>query len=64
MSNIWMMVSFDEYELPLAVAESATELAEMVGANRKTIMSAVSHVRHGRQKRSVYVKVEIDDTED
>ena len=61
MSNIWMMVTMDEYELPLAVAESAGELAKKVGVDKNTIMSCVSHVRKGRKTRSRYVKVEIED---
>lgn len=33
--KLWMKVTNDEYELPLAVTESAAELARMVGVNRK-----------------------------
>lgn len=31
---LWMEVSNDEYELPLAVADSALELAKVLGAER------------------------------
>lgn len=61
MSNIWMMVTLDKYELPLIVADSASELAKKVGVDKNTVMAAVSHVKNGRKNRSRYVKVEVDD---
>jgi hypothetical protein len=53
------MVTDDKFELPLAVADSAPELAEMVGRNVNTIYSGISHEKHGRIKRSIYKKVEV-----
>jgi hypothetical protein len=54
-----MMVTDDKFELPLAVADSAPELAKMVGRNVNTIYSGISHEKHGRIKSSIYKKVEI-----
>ena len=34
---LWLMVEADEYELPLAVADSASELAKMVGVTTSTV---------------------------
>lgn len=59
--TIWMKVTKDKYELPVAVADSASELARKLGCNVYTIYSAMSHVRTGRNKSSIYKKVEIED---
>ena len=53
-----MVVTDDEYELPLYVAETAEELSRITGVNVNTIRSSVSHVRSGRNKSSIYQKVE------
>ena len=59
--DIWMMVSKDKYELPQLVADSAGELAEMVGKPKIQIQSEVSHWEHGRLKRSRFVRVRLED---
>ena len=58
--TVYMMVTDDKFELPLAVADSAPELAAMIGRNVNTIYSGISHEQHGRIKRSIYKKVEIE----
>lgn len=57
---LWMLVSMDKYELPLAVADSASQLARMVGANRNTIFTSIYQART-KGYRSKYVKVEIEE---
>lgn len=57
--TLYMMVTDDELELPLVVADSAQELADLIGRNVNTIYSGISHEKHGRIKRSIYKKVEI-----
>jgi len=59
--NLWLMVSNDRYELPLAVAGSAAELARIVGVNKGFIASHASKVRNGTQKKARFIKVEIDE---
>lgn len=60
--KLYMYVTFDKYELPLAVADSPRELAEMTGrGTRQTVLSAISHSKY--QKRSRYHKVEVEDDE-
>ena len=58
MCCLWMVVTDDEYELPLYVAETAEELSRITGVNVNTIRSSVSHVRSGRNKSNIYQKVE------
>ena len=56
---IWMAVTPDEYELPVAVADTAAELGKKLGVSKNTIYSCISHAKeHGY--KSIYVKVVID----
>lgn len=45
--KIYMKVTNDEYELPVAVAESRTVLAKMVGTTPETVSSRISHKSPG-----------------
>lgn len=57
---VYMKVTKDKYELPVAVADSAKELAEICGTSRTNILSAIIHAKQ-RGQNSVYKKVEVDD---
>ena len=57
--TIFMKVTRDEYELPIAVADSKSELARMLGVRP----SSISHGLNQRWKKSSYVVVEVDDEE-
>ena len=59
--TIWMKVTKDKYELPIAVADSPMELARILGISSNTINSSISHVKTGKIKTSVFKKVEVDD---
>lgn len=62
--TIWMKVTEDDYELPLAVADSLVELAEMLGVRANTISAIMSHYKsHDGEhyKPCPYVKIEEDD---
>ena len=61
--KLWLLVTFDEYELPLYVADSAAELGKHVGKSANAIISAISHARKDGQ-RSRYVSVDYIDDED
>lgn len=58
--KLYLYVSDDEYELPLAVAESAAALARMVGVTANAVRCGISRERHARHK-SRYKCVEVDD---
>lgn len=55
---MYMMITHDEYELPLAVADTIRELARMLGKNPNTISSIM---RHAREKGywCRYIKVDV-----
>jgi hypothetical protein len=47
---LWLKISRDKYELPEAVADTAAELARMLGVGK----SAISKSKH------LYIKVRVD----
>ena len=55
---IWMKVTQDIYELPLMIADSAQELADMCGVGVNAIYSGVSKNKTGKMKHGSYRKVE------
>lgn len=42
-----MRTTTDEFELPIAVAGSSQELAEMLGTSRDVVLSSISHKHQG-----------------
>lgn len=59
--TLWMKVTNDKYELPLVVADSVQELADILGVSRNSIYSSMSHVKAGDSKNTPYRKVEVDE---
>lgn len=57
---VWMKVTNDKYELPVLVADSAPELAKMLGCSPNNIYSSLSHAKHRRQN-TTYRKVIINE---
>lgn len=58
--TLYLKITKDKYELPLAVAGSMRELSRMC----RITESAVSHAMHETQRRGgrcQYIKVEVDD---
>ena len=58
--KLYICITRDKYELPVAVAESARELAEMRGVQSSTVLSSISHEKEGLYK-SMYKLVEVED---
>lgn len=59
---VWLKVTTDDLELPVAVADSASELAEICGTTRNAIMSTICHARrYGYRSRYVRVYIEEDE---
>lgn len=57
--NLYLCVTNDEYELPIAVEDSPTELALKMGANRHTILCAIASYNRGK-RRGRYRRVEVE----
>lgn len=58
---IYMKVSNDKYQLPVAVADTAKELAEICNTTANNIYSHISKNEKGIYKKVVYIKVEIEE---
>ena len=61
---LYMKVTRDEYELPLAVADSVEELSRMTGSTEGSIWSTLSHQKTGRIKSGSFKRIEIGDGEE
>ena len=55
--HVYIAVSKDKYELPIAVADTASELARMVGVKENAIIASISRTKAGKIKWSRYRKV-------
>lgn len=63
MSELWMRVSPDKYEIPEVIADSIEELADKCGVKVRSIRSTIYHYKtEGR--RQIYVRVEVPDGSD
>ena len=60
---LWLKVTHDEYELPVAVGDSLRDLGRILNVSRNSIASSYSHYIHGG-KWSSYRKVEIEEDEE
>ena len=62
---IWIEVTKDEYELPIAVADSAGELANLCGTTKNAVTSsAYRKGRKGRKGRFRRVDIQENDNVD
>lgn len=59
---LWVAVSRDKYELPIAVADTIEELAEMCGVKVNTIRSYICHAKKNGY-RCKYIKIEEGENE-
>ena len=58
---LYMAVSEDKYELPIAVAASAYELGQIIGVKTNTIWTHISLARSGKIKKQRYFRIEIEE---
>ena len=56
---LYLKVTKDRYELPVAIADSKAELADMLGVDRTSVYKGLKH----HKGMSMYVKVEVEDDE-
>lgn len=62
--KVWMEITRDKYQLPIAVASSRKELAQITGKNPCFISSHIGHFNRGRLKKQRYICVEVDEEEE
>ena len=66
--TLYMVITADEYELPLAVSTKAQEIADLLGRSKADIFSAISRNRqsmythNGHKYRIIKIEAEEEDT--
>lgn len=63
MGSVWMKIEMDEFELPIAVANTAYELAAICGVKVSTVKTGASKMKHQKEKRC-YVCVTVEEDGD
>lgn len=58
---LYIAVTRDKYELPIAVADSASELARMLGVKSGTVYRSINKVDEGISKKSMYHRVVVEE---
>lgn len=59
--DLYVVVSTDEYALPVFVAQSLDELSEMTGKSKEHILQMISKGKHA--KNPMYIVVEVDEND-
>lgn len=63
--TLWLQITPDKYEHPVAIADTAGELARMIGVKPNNIHSAMSQARKkGCWCKYIKVEIEEDDSSD
>lgn len=53
----WLAVTADKYELPIAVADTAGELAQLMGTTENNIRSAIAKNKNGKKNGYKFIRV-------
>lgn len=59
----YMVVTQDEYELPLIVSERVSDIAAYVGKTENAVFSSLAHYYAGHNKTCLYRRVEKEEHE-
>lgn len=64
MSCVWLKVTRDRYELPVAVAETGAELARICGTSENNVYNTINKAKAlGHWSQYIRVEVEEDNEE-
>ena len=58
--TVYMAVTDDEYELPIAVAYTTQELEKMLGLGRQAVYNYLNRARKRKPKKQKYLRIELD----
>lgn len=58
---IWMAITKDELELPVAIADTARELAEICGTSEENVRCIASRGERGIYKKPGYLRIKEED---
>lgn len=59
--TLYLAIGPPPYELPLAVADSPTELGRMVGAPADTVRTHVCRAMRGQVRSIKYIRVDVEE---
>lgn len=59
--NLYLEITKDKFELPLAVAESVEELAKLRNVSPWTIYRSLSNTNVGKTNKSKYLKIKVEE---
>lgn len=59
--RLYVYVSDDEYELPIAVGDTMRELAKLLGVSEASVRQAYYRKRKNKVQKSQYIIVEVED---
>lgn len=58
--KLYLWITQDKYQLPLAVSEHAEEVAKASGCKRDSVYSICSKAKRGKLERPRFIIVEVD----
>lgn len=58
--TLYMAVTPDKYELPIAIESTLEDIAEVFNINVHTVACAISRNRSGKRNGVKFLKVEVD----
>lgn len=61
MKELYMAVTSDKYEIPIAVEESPKKLAERINIKESAILTAIALKRSGRNRGIKFLKIEVEE---
>ena len=59
--RLWMKITSDELQLPVAIADTAEELSEITGAKTNSIQSIASRLVRGKIDKGTFVYVDVEE---
>lgn len=62
MRKLYLATTQDEYELPIAVADTPEELANKMGCTQYSILSVISHAKQ-HKRRCMYHRITYSERE-
>ncbi|MDD4564800.1 MAG: hypothetical protein PHE79_04915 [Eubacteriales bacterium] len=63
MSRLYLAVTPDRYELPIAVCQSADELGQCLGVEGKTILKNLCRKESGKRRGYKLMRIEVGEDE-
>ena len=59
--RLWMKITSDELQLPVAIEDTAEELSEITGAKTNSIQSIASRLVRGKIDKGTFVYVDVEE---